>query len=47
MLIELYFNVPEYRTYFSLKELEFREPTTWKKLEMLSATFGQAPQPLS
>ena len=47
MLIELYFNIPEYKNYFSTKELEFTDPNTWKKFEMLSATFGQAPQPLS
>jgi hypothetical protein len=47
MLIELYFNVPDYKTYFSMKELQFTEPTSWKKLEMLSGTFGHAPQPLS
>lgn len=40
MIIELYFNVPEYVNYFSASELHFNEPLHWKKLYMLSATFG-------
>lgn len=47
MIIELYFNVPEYKNYFSTSELYFSEPLHWKKLSMLSATFGQAPMPIS
>jgi hypothetical protein len=47
MLIELYFNVPEYKSYFSASELYFDKPIHWKKLSMLSATFGKAPMTIS